>query len=254
MSRFYITPESVKEDKIVLKGDELHHVKDVMRLDVGDEITAFDGAGREYSGKIIESSSRQLVIKIRNSVARDGAGGAEITLACGIPKLDRMDYIIQKTTELGVYSVAPLLTRRTVVELSNENKIRSRRARWEKIAIESSKQCGRARLPRVGAPVKIEEFLENMLGSMLGSAKEFDLKLIATLAQGTRNIKDVIRGSSARKVVVLIGPEGDFTKEEVDLAVKKGCLPVSFGDLVLRCDTAAIYAVSVLNYELFNKQ
>ena len=246
MSRFYIKPDSVKDDKIFLKGEELHHVRDVMRLDVGDAIVAFDGQGKEYIGKIAGSSSKELVIKINKIVSGARSQGSQISLACGIPKLDRMDYIVQKSTELGVKSIYPLMTKRTIVSLSDEKKAQARKARWERIAVESSKQCGRAVLPEIKPVTGFSQFMQSLKG--------FDLALIAALAEDVKDLKDVLRNSSVKNVVLLIGPEGDFTKEEVDAAVKKGCVPVSLGPLVLRCDTAAIYGLSVLNYESLYKQ
>lgn len=242
MSRFYITPESVKDDKIILKGDELHHVRDVMRLQPNEPVTAFDGTGKEYFGKIVQCSLKEAVIKIDKVVSKDNSRGLEITLACGLPKLDRMDYIIQKTTELGVNKIVPLSTRRTIVLLDNEKKSDSRLLRWQRIAIESSKQSGRSTLPQIETIKKFETYIKDL--------KDFDLAIIATLAEGTKYIKDVLSQSQAKKILVLIGPEGDFTKQEVDLALSNKCQPVSFGPLVLRCDTAAIYALSVLNYQM----
>lgn len=246
MSRFYIRPDSIKDGKVFLKGEELHHVRDVMRLDVGDVIVAFDGEGKEYLGKIAGSSAKELVIGINKVISSAKSQDVQISLACGIPKLDRMDYIVQKSTELGVKNIYPLITKRTIVSLPDEKKAQSRKARWERIAVESSKQCGRVVLPEVKPITGFSQFMQSLKG--------FDVALIATLVEGAKDLKDILKNSRVRNVVLLIGPEGDFTKEEVEAAVKKGCMPVFLGPLVLRCDTAAIYALSVLNYELLYKQ
>lgn len=243
MSRFYVEPEFVRQDRIYVRGKQQHHIQDVMRLDIGDEVVAFDGTGAEYKGVIEDSSSREVVIKVtRKEIAAKKL--PEITLGVSVPKLDRMDFVIQKSTELGVDRIIPLLTERTIV-LLDEKKAASRAERWRNIAIEASKQSGRAQLPAIEPLTKFSAGLSRI--------DKYDIALLPTLQGEPVSLKEALKDKACKNAILFIGPEGDFTPAEVREAKKAGCVCVSLGPLVLRVETAAIAALAVLFYELSNE-
>ncbi|MGA2138034.1 MAG: 16S rRNA (uracil(1498)-N(3))-methyltransferase [Verrucomicrobiia bacterium] len=222
----------------LLSAEEAHHALHVLRLKVGDTLNVFDGRGHEAQARIAEitkDSVRLTILQHSNTPPLP----CRITLAQAIPKKS-MDLIVQKATELGVTSIVPLVSERSVVKLDEDSK---RIERWHEIALEACKQCGNNWLPEIQPPRKSREFLN--------SPGQFDLKLIASLQPDSKPLKKILGESTAPKsVLILIGPEGDFTPAELGLAKSAGCLPLSLGPLVLRADTAAIYTLSILHHEL----
>lgn len=242
MSRFFIPPESIKAGLAVISGEEAHHILDVMRLKKGDRIQAFDGSGKLYDGKIIGTEAKQVRVEIEAVRQALPASEATLTLVQALPKKNKMDYIVEKCTELGVEAIVPVQTARTIVKLDKDGQS-GRKRRWQKIALEAAKQSGRTTIPEVKSLTPWSKVL-----AMLG---DFDLKLLFCLSEKTEKLKDVLRyQNQAKRVAFLIGPEGDFTPEEVSAALKAGCLSVSLGENVLKSDTAAIAALTMLNYEL----
>ena len=151
-----------------------------------------------------------------------------------------MDFITEKATELGVHSIIPIVSERTVVTLE-EDKGRDKVARWKRIALEAAKQCGRVDVPEVKDVRKFYDFIYDI--------GDFDLVLMACLAEDTIDFKDAISGFNAGKIIVFIGPEGDFTQDEIEMAKNnKTCKFISLGKRVLKSDTAGLYVLSVLNY------
>lgn len=223
MHRFYLPDLSAP----ALSAVETHHCRHVLRLKTGDELTVFDGRGHEARCRLAEAGKLEFLQHANAPTLH-----CRLTLAPAVTKRN-MDWIIQKANELGVAALAPLVTDRTIVRAAKPD-------RWREIAVEACKQSGNNWLPEIHAPVPLTEFLEN--------AGAFDLKLIAALAPGTVPLKSALK--PARSALVLIGPEGDFTSAEVELARAAGCAPVSLGPLTLRAETAALYALSVLRYEL----
>jgi 16S rRNA (uracil1498-N3)-methyltransferase len=244
VSRFYVPKSCIKGNTIAVDGEEAHHIIDVMRLKPSDEIVAFDGSGKEYAGRISGISGRSVLIEIIRTIAPRASAGVEITLIQAVPKKSKMDYIVEKSTELGVSSVVPVVTKRTIPDWDGDK--RSLRARrWRKIAVEASKQCGRADIPSIS---EIED-----LAAFLKMAKGFDLAMIATLDSGAgeaESLKKALRNFKGNRVAIAIGPEGDFTPDEVALCRESGFRPVTLGSRVLKSDTAGLAALAVLEYEL----
>lgn len=239
MNRFFIDKVGIK-DKLIILNDalQLHHLRDVLRIKPLEELAVFDNSGNEYICVLLEVGAEAAKLEIREKKAsRDS--GVSVTVACAIPKKVKMDDIVDKLTQLGVECIIPLETERVVVRLDKQKKI-GRLQRWEKIALSAAKQSQRSRLAQI-KPVSV-------LREVLSCTDEFDLKLIPTLEGRRRTLKEVIglEGKRAKKIIVLIGPEGDFTRAEVALAEKAGFLPVSLGRQVLRVDTAAIAVVSFI--------
>ncbi|MEA3488961.1 MAG: 16S rRNA (uracil(1498)-N(3))-methyltransferase [Candidatus Omnitrophota bacterium] len=242
MSRFYVPKENVGEREIVVNGKEAHHILDVMRMQDGDEVVVFDGTGKEYTGFIKDADRRsgKMIIEIVRQKRPAAESIPEITLAQAVPKQSKIDYIIEKATELGVSRIVPLITERTIVR-PDAGGSGKKLERWRKIAVEASKQCGRTSVP------KVEEITD--FKDMVKMTDRYDLVLLACLAERSISIKDSLSGFKTGKVLVFIGPEGDFTPEERRLADRDNCRFVSLGRRVLRSDTAGLFVLSVLNYE-----
>lgn len=242
MHRFYCYAKDVAGNEIVLTDrDQIHHIKDVIRLAEGEESTGFDEKGCEYRCRIVSVSPERIVFSVKERKAADTSKTVYIAVACAIPKHSKIDDCIDKLTQLGVDRIIPLMTERVIVRMDRD-KMRERLARWKSIALAATKQCQRNIVPVVDPVTEIQYLIE--------SSKEFDGRFIPTLPGDRRDLKDVLRDKKFRKVLILIGPEGDFTPEETDAALAAGFVPVSFGDFVFRVETAAVFAASVLHYEL----
>ncbi|MEA3328564.1 MAG: 16S rRNA (uracil(1498)-N(3))-methyltransferase [Candidatus Omnitrophota bacterium] len=246
-SRFYVSPENIGSSEIWISGKEAHHIIDVMRLAPGDEVVVFDGEGKEYEGIIKQESGQSVLIKI-NSVKRLVKQKlVKIILAQAIPRKARMDYLVQKCTELGVEQIIPLSTGRTVVKL-NGSRLASRCQRWQRIAVEASKQCGRIRISRIR---EVSSFKK-----VIGQIKSYDLALIPCLDKQGKSLKKVLAvykrtgSAKSREIIIFIGPEGGFTPEEIRMAREAGAVLVSLGESILKSDTAAVASIAIVDYEL----
>jgi len=239
MNRFFVKKINLKDKFIILSDHaQLHHLRDVLRVKPLELVGVFDDPGNEYIAVVTEigPDAAKLEIKERRPASDPGL---KITVACAIPKKVKMDDIVDKLTQLGVERIIPLQTERVIVRLDKQKKL-ERLSRWQKIALSASKQSQRSRLPNIDP---VTEFKDAVL-----AAGGFDLKLIPTLEGRRKSLKDIFSGSSGKigSVMLLIGPEGDFTPGEVALAKEAGFLPVSLGLQVLRVDTAAIAVVSFI--------
>jgi len=239
MHRFFI--DEITGDKAVITAkDQLHHLKNVLRFKVGDEISLADGAGNDYTGVITAMGKKQAEVKVTlKKSAREAA--VKLTVACAIPKGSRFDDIVDFLTQLGVERIIPMRTERVVVKLNGagaEEKLR----RWVKIAQSAAQQSRRSRIPAIEPVTDFQE--------VISQSGEYDLKLIPHLSGERKLIKDVLAESRPRNIIVLIGPEGDFTPGEVKLALENGFVAVSLGDTVLRVAAAAIAAASYIKLAL----
>lgn len=238
MSRFFVRPEDVRGNEILVSKKEAHHILNVMRLSEGNEIAAFDGTGKEYIGRILGADRKGLRIAIDKINKPDIKNSIEVELYQSLPKRARMDFIVEKATELGVNAIVPLITERTIARHGDRGP--GKQSRWQNIAISAAKQCGRLDVPAVKKVVYFKDALKRI--------GEFDKTLMACLYEGTEHIKNTVLNFKGR-ILVMVGPEGDFTPKEIEAARSAGARLVSLGRLVLRVDTAALYLLSVLNYE-----
>ena len=220
-----------------MPADEAHHCRHVLRLKDGDTVNIFDGRGHEAQCAIAKITNQAVQLNVLTQTSTP-ALRCRITLAQAVPKKS-MDLIVQKATELGVTAIVPVLSERTIVRIDEDA---AKLDRWREIALESCKQCGNNWLPVIEPPRKATEFFAN--------AGKFDLKLIASLQPGAQPLKQILPVQPPASVLVLIGPEGDFTPAEISEARNAGCLPLSLGPLILRAETAAIYTLSILHHEL----
>jgi 16S rRNA (uracil1498-N3)-methyltransferase len=248
--RFYIAPDEWNPNALVLTRAEAHHARDVLRLKRGDKVVLFDGHGREITAKLVDLAGREVSLaKLTQNESRPLP--SRISLGQAIPKGKNMDLIVQKAVELGAAEVFPLISARTIVDLAMDE-ARKKQAKWQAAAIEAAKQCGQNWLPHIHIPQTMKQFF--------GELPPFDLQLIGSLQPGALYLKKILADLAAEgrprpaTVLMLIGPEGDFTPAELALARSHGCHPITLGPIILRVETAAFYCLSVLSYELFAPQ
>lgn len=246
MPRFYLPPERCHGSRLTLDEDEAHHGLRVLRLRRGDQVSVLDGAGREYHCRVdaVTRSTVELMVERQDFLPNPNYS---ITLSQAVLKGKAFEFLVQKATELGVARLIPIITDRAVVQVSSEDAEEKRR-KWEHVAIEAMKQCGNPWLPRIDGPIKFADALV--------SSESWDVSLVASLHPDTRGLREVLRpwASKAQKTLVSarvwIGPEGDFTPEEMRLILQAGSVPITLGRLVLRAETAGLCALSILSYEL----
>jgi 16S rRNA (uracil1498-N3)-methyltransferase len=239
MHRFYVA-RGINGDKIfIFDAGQIHHLKDVLRLKVEDEVVTFDDSGNEYTCSITALSKWQAVLTIKAMKSAE-TKKTKITVACAIPKKG-MDEIVDNLTQLGVDAIMPVETERVIVRLDDSQK-EARLRRWRMIARSAAQQSQRSSLPLI-EPVK-------PLESVVAHSGDFDLKLIPALVGERRPVKEVLAESKPGQILVLIGPEGDFTPGEIALAKNAGFIPVSLGDSVLRVGMAAVAVVSYIRLSL----
>jgi 16S rRNA (uracil1498-N3)-methyltransferase len=246
MHRFYIPAENWNLDSLQLDEAESHHALDVLRLKAGDRAVVFNGKGAEATVEIASVAKKSVGLRAVHH-AKSAPLRCQITLAQAVPKGKNMDLIVQKATELGAAAIAPLLSERTVTQFDGDDAAR-KREKWQAVAIEAAKQCGQNWLPTIHRAVSPRDFFN--------ANPRFDLTLIASLQPGALHFKKVLEEhlvahkKMPATVLILVGPEGDFTPAEISLAISHGCRPTTLGPIVLRTETAAIYCMSILGYEL----
>ncbi len=270
MHRFYIAPDDWNPDALVLRGSEAHHARDVLRLQPGGRVVVFNGRGHEITAEITKITRQEVLLRKMHE-ARVPPLPCQITLAQAIPKGKNMDLIVQKAVEIGAAEIAPLISERTIVHLEAKEAVQ-KQAKWQQVAIEAAKQCGQNWLPTVRMPKTPREFFltaeagvtpaqDSRMQPASASGEPLqktgsELRLIGSLQSDAMHLKTVLadyeREHHTRPAGVLmcIGPEGDFTPAELNLARSNGCNPITLGPIILRVETAAIYCLSVLSYEL----
>ncbi|QQL45084.1 16S rRNA (uracil(1498)-N(3))-methyltransferase [Sulfuriroseicoccus oceanibius] len=247
--RFFIPPAQWNPEAPVMPPDEARHCALVLRLAAGSSVVLFNGEGEEQSATITEVTKRDVVLE-PGPVTRTVPLACRVALGQALPKGKNMELIVQKGTELGVSAVYPIISDRAVVRVDARD-LDKKRDKWQRVAIEACKQSGQNILPKVATPASMEE-------TLAAAAKEFDLIIIASLQPGAQPLKPLLAdylemhsGAMPKSVLVLIGPEGDFTPAEVNNAIAAGARPMTLGPIILRTETAALYSLSVLGHELF---
>ena len=246
MHRFYLPPDACKDASPILTDREAHHATHVLRLRKGDPLVVLDGAGSELLCDICALSRDRVNLAVTRKKFVSPLP-YRVALLQGIPKGKILDTIIQKATELGVHRIVPLLSERTTTHLEPKD-AKAKAEKWRLTAIEAIKQCGNAWLPQIETPVTPADYL--------GHHEECELPLIASLRSDARHPREhfqafrEMHGRNPKSVCVWVGPEGDFTPLELDAIQTAGARPITLGPRVLRSETAAIYCLSVLNYEL----
>lgn len=233
--RFYASLAQFAEATIVLDEDETRHLRDVLRLKVGDVANVFDGEGREFECRIETIEKRQSVLKIQKQVTPSSSESPlDLTVAAVLLKGDKLDPVVQKAVELGVNRFIPMTSVRCDVKAADPSK---RTARWRRIAMEATKQCGRARLMQIEDVVDFRELIDRTNG---------DDALRIHFSERDGESFDAIEG--AKKILAFIGPEGGWDDPEIEKAAAAGITSITFGGRILKAETAAISIASILQH------
>ena len=245
MHHFFADPSQVAEDTVTITGPDVNHMKNVLRMKPGEALLVSDGTGNDYQCEIERLEADRAVVRICQAFCSQMELPSRIWLFQGLPKADKLEFIIQKAVELGAEAVVPVATKKAVVRL-DEKKAQSKRKRWQSIAESAAKQSKRSRIPSVETVMSLKE--------AFGFIKEqgFDLCLIPyEQAQGMETMKEALaQVSSGQSIAVFIGPEGGFDESEIKLALEHGVRPVSLGKRILRTETAGLAILSALMMKL----
>ena len=243
MYHFFVQPSDVLEDKILIEGSDVNHIKNVLRMKEGEDLLISDGCGTDYTCKINSIENDLVTLDIIEKGGSSTEPKAKFYLFQGLPKSDKLEHVIQKSVELGVYEIIPVETSRTIVKY-DAKKLKSKNERWNKIAEGAAKQSHRGIIPLVKDVMNFKEALEY--------AKELDCILIPY-----ENFKDIKKTKEIlneikpeMKVGIFVGPEGGFEEAEVEEAILKGAKPISLGNRILRTETAPLMLLSVLAFNL----
>ena len=247
MQRFFTQPENIKGDEIFIYGGDVNHMKQSLRMKIGEQLEVCDSAGMIYLCSIKEYLSEDhgkgSILQIEEKRQNDTELSSRITLFQGLPKSDKMELIIQKAVELGVYQIVPVSTARTIVKM-DEKKNHKKVSRWNSISESAAKQSGRGIIPEVTEVMSFSEALEYSKG--LGMTL-IPYELAKEMSETKGILKEITPGE---QIGVFIGPEGGFEQQEVERAVEAGAHPITLGKRILRTETAAITMLSILMFEL----
>ena len=229
--RLFVPPQSLHATPIVVRGEEHHHLARVLRARPGDALTLFDGAGVELAARVVRVGRDDTELAAETEAA-PAVGGSEtpLVLLTAVPRGGRMDFLVQKCCELGVSRIVPIIAARSVVRPEPD-----RRARWDKIAREAARQCGRADVPVVAAPAA--------LAAALAAPELPARRLVLSPDEGGRSLRALLPDRAA--TALLVGPEGGLAPAETEAARAAGFVPVSLGPRILRVETAAMVAVAL---------
>lgn len=243
MPKFFTARENISDTQIVIDSEDAKHIQKVLRLGVGDEITVCDGRGIDYSAVISDIEKTRVVCHIKNSRTCDTEPGVKVTLYQGLPKAAKMDYIIQKTTELGITKIVPAKMSRCVMKLENTAAEKKKVERWNKIAYEAAKQSGRGVIPEVTMPMNMDEIIPAL--------QEADLVFAPYECEQETRLKDVLEAAGeVRNVSFIIGPEGGFDITEIEKLKAAGIKTITLGRRILRTETAGEAVLAMVMYGL----
>lgn len=230
MHRFFVPKEQIPN----IIGSDAHQIKNVLRMQTGDPLEMLDGSGTKYLAKIKAIKKDLVVCEIIDQTSNISDHKVAITIAQCLPKHKKMDLIIQKCTELGASDIIPVVSERSI---SKSDKLE----RWQRIAKEAAEQSGRPTIPKIHSLTTFNDVL------LLIS--NYDLALIPWELEEQTSTKTILRADQPRSIIVLIGPEGGFTKKEVETAIQAGFKSISLGKNILRTETASLALLSMINYE-----
>ncbi len=238
----FAASEELQKELCFLSAESSHHLARVLRVQVGQAVSVFDGNGNGADAEVDSVSKSSVVLRINNRWTAKQPR-VEITLIQALPKGVKLDLILQKSVELGCHEIIPLQSANSIVKVKSDDSSKSER--WNKIALNAAEQCGTCWLPKISDVCSVDQLLPKLSG--------YDLVLIGALDENTRPLKTVLREADqngVKKVAVLIGPEGDFSPAEMNAFRDAGAVGVTFGSQILRTETAALFAMSALAYEL----
>ena len=239
MNRFYHSKSININETIIMDDFAAHHALKVMRLKTNDQLILFNGDGSDFTGQVIRISKRQVEVSIKSKKNIKNESNLKVILLQALTSSEKMDLIIQKTTELGISEIQPIICERSIVKIKNE-KIEKKLSHWRQVSIAACEQCGRAKIPTIHKPENIIKYLEK-------TESEKETKIILS-PEATKSLNNFIPNMK-QDIKVLIGPEGDFTKQELDFSIQKGFSPIKIGPRILRTETASMCILSILQYK-----
>jgi len=243
LPKFFVPRENISEDIIHINGGDVQHIRKVLRLGINDSLHLCDGQGKNYDAVIEKFLDNEIICRILSEEKADTEAEIEVTLFQGLPKASKMDYIIQKTTELGIVKIVPCIMSRCVVKIDNEKDALKKQQRWQKIAEEAAKQSGRGIIPRVEMPVEFDEAISRL--------KQADICFAPYECEEENRLKTVLlKKDKVKSVSFIIGPEGGFDLKEIEKLKENSVDTVTLGKRILRTETAGEAVLSMVMYEL----
>lgn len=247
MPKFFVAGNQINNNKIKIIGDDVNHIKNVLRQKSGDKITICDiSKEQDYLCEIDKIEEKSIDCNIIEKLENNTESNVKVTIFQGLPKADKMELVIQKSVELGVYDITPLQMKRCVVKLNEKDKAKKIQ-RWQKISEVAAKQCGRNIIPKINNIVNVKE--------VCNLCNEYDIVLIAyenekenTLKKELKNLKKLDKEEI--KVAIIIGPEGGIAPEEIEMFEENGAKIITLGNRILRTETVALSVLSIIMYEL----
>ncbi len=247
MPKFFIKSNQIKEDKVIITGEDVNHIKNVLRLNVDDDIQVCNlDTAVNYICGISKLDNEEIQCNIFNQINSDAESNIHINVFQGVPKSDKMELIIQKCVELGINEITPVEMKRCVAKIDNKSKTK-KLLRWQKISEVAAKQCGRDRVPKINDVTNIKK--------ICNSIKEYDIVLLAYENEEENTLKNELlelknKKNENLKIGIIIGPEGGLDKEEVEALKENGAKSVTLGKRILRTETVAFVLTSIIMYEL----
>ena len=249
MPKFFVDDNQVTEEKIKITGNDVNHIKNVLRKKQSDILTICNTSNKkDYLCEILKIEENFIECEIKEEIQNYVESNIHVTIMQGLPKADKMELIIQKSVELGVYDITPVEMKRCVVKLNDKDK-QKKINRWQKISEVAAKQSGRNIIPHINSIINIKNIC-NLL-------KEYDIVLVAyekenktTIKEALKNLKEVHNNNDEIKIAVIIGPEGGIDEEEIEILQKNGARTITLGKRILRTETASLNILSNIMYEL----
>lgn len=242
MPRFFVDSDQIKDKQIEIIGQDVKHIKNVLRLLPDSNITICDGKGIDYSCKISQIDDNMIKCDIIDKLVSKAEPETKVTLFQSLVKGDKFEWVIQKSIEIGAQEIIPMQTAHCVSKLDKSKKTKSKINRWNKIAQSAAKQSGRAIVPKIADPLSYKEAVKLASG--------MDLAIIAYEKEDLANLKSTLADFTGKNIGILIGPEGGFSKEEISTAKEEGIKTITLGPRILRSETAGIVLISNILYEL----
>lgn len=247
MPKFFVTNEQIQNKEVIIQGEDVNHIKNVLRKKIEDEITVCNvDISKDYLCQITKIEEKVIRCNLLEKLENNSESNIKVTILQGLPKADKMEWIIQKAVELGVYDIIPIEMKRCVVKLTEKDKIKKIQ-RWQKIAEVASKQSGRNIIPKIN-PIKSIKNICNL-------SQEYDIVIVAYENERENQLRHELQKVKAKqkedlKIAILIGPEGGIDKEEINLLKEQGAKIVTLGNRILRTETVALTILSIIMYEL----
>jgi 16S rRNA (uracil1498-N3)-methyltransferase len=240
MQRYFVEPHRLSEQSVTIVGDDVHHIVNVMRSSIGDEILVADGQGRVARVRLASFEGKQVHAEVVEFIRENSELPVRVTIGQGLPKGEKMEWILQKGTELGAFAFFPFSSERTIVKLDAKKEAK-KLERWRKIVKEAAEQSHRAVLPEILPPVSFKQ--------AAAAADSYTQCVVAYEKEGSRTLHDVLESlTEGDSLLVLVGPEGGFSAEEIALAESAGIRPVTLGPRILRTETASQYVLAAVSY------